>query len=90
MGTSDCSSIRVKQWAQVMAACTVLLRGGLLTAGGRYVMTVPIAFTSDHVETLFEIDIEYAEVLCRKPARTVLKSLRELVTDTALTTRAQH
>lgn len=24
-------------------------------------MTVPIAFTSDHIETLFEIDIEYAE-----------------------------
>jgi len=29
--------------------------------GHKYVMTVPIAFTSDHVETLFEIDIEYAE-----------------------------
>jgi protoheme ferro-lyase len=27
----------------------------------RHVMAVPIAFTSDHVETLFEIDIEYAE-----------------------------
>ena len=25
------------------------------------VLAVPIAFTSDHVETLFEIDIEYAE-----------------------------
>ena len=24
-------------------------------------MAVPIAFTSDHVETLYEIDIEYAE-----------------------------
>lgn len=29
--------------------------------GHRYVMVVPIAFTSDHIETLFEIDIEYAE-----------------------------
>eukprot|EP00656_Telonema_subtile_P012102 TRINITY_DN16069_c0_g1_i3.p2 TRINITY_DN16069_c0_g1~~TRINITY_DN16069_c0_g1_i3.p2 ORF type:complete len:183 (-),score=50.89 TRINITY_DN16069_c0_g1_i3:284-832(-) len=29
--------------------------------GHKYVMAVPIAFTSDHVETLFEIDIEYAE-----------------------------
>jgi len=29
--------------------------------GHRYVMAVPIAFTSDHIETLFEIDIEYAE-----------------------------
>lgn len=27
----------------------------------RHVLAVPIAFTSDHVETLFEIDIEYAE-----------------------------
>lgn len=29
--------------------------------GHRYVMAVPIAFTSDHIETLFEIDIEYKE-----------------------------
>ena len=27
----------------------------------RNVMAVPIAFTSDHVETLYEIDIEYGE-----------------------------
>ncbi|RHZ06640.1 hypothetical protein DYB37_011351 [Aphanomyces astaci] len=26
-----------------------------------HVLAVPIAFTSDHIETLFEIDIEYAE-----------------------------
>ena len=24
-------------------------------------MAVPIAFTSDHIETLYEIDIEYGE-----------------------------
>ena len=29
--------------------------------GHKNVLAVPIAFTSDHVETLFEIDIEYAE-----------------------------
>merc|ERR1711924_328077 len=29
--------------------------------GHKHVLCVPIAFTSDHVETLFEIDIEYAE-----------------------------
>ena len=28
----------------------------------RYVLAIPIAFTSDHVETLYEIDIEYAHV----------------------------
>ena len=30
--------------------------------GHKQLMLVPIAFTSDHIETLFEIDIEYAEV----------------------------
>lgn len=34
---------------------------GLGKQGHKYVLTVPIAFTSDHIETLFEIDIEYAE-----------------------------
>merc|ERR1711871_129039 len=34
---------------------------GYGTQGHRYVMAVPIAFTSDHIETLYEIDIEYAE-----------------------------
>ncbi|DAZ93278.1 TPA: hypothetical protein N0F65_010902 [Lagenidium giganteum] len=29
--------------------------------GHKHVLAVPIAFTSDHIETLFEIDIEYAE-----------------------------
>ena len=27
----------------------------------RYILAIPIAFTSDHIETLHEIDIEYAE-----------------------------
>ena len=35
---------------------------GLGRQGHKNVMIVPIAFTSDHVETLFEIDIEYAHV----------------------------
>ena len=34
---------------------------GLAAQGHKSVLAVPIAFTSDHVETLFEIDIEYAE-----------------------------
>lgn len=33
---------------------------GLAAQGHKHVLTVPIAFTSDHVETLYEIDIEYA------------------------------
>lgn len=30
--------------------------------GHKHVLVVPIAFTSDHIETLFEIDLEYAEL----------------------------
>ena len=29
--------------------------------GHKYVLAVPVAFTSDHIETLHEIDIEYRE-----------------------------
>ncbi len=35
---------------------------GLAAKGNKHVLLVPIAFTSDHIETLFEIDIEYKEV----------------------------
>ena len=34
---------------------------GLAAQGHKRVLVVPIAFTSDHVETLYEIDVEYAE-----------------------------
>ena len=34
---------------------------GLAAQGHKHVLAVPIAFTSDHIETLFEIDIEYKE-----------------------------
>ena len=34
---------------------------GLAKQGHKHVLAVPIAFTSDHIETLFEIDIEYKE-----------------------------
>lgn len=30
--------------------------------GQQHVLTIPIAFTSDHIETLHELDIEYAEL----------------------------
>ena len=35
---------------------------GLAKAGLKDVMLIPIAFTSDHIETLFELDLEYGEV----------------------------
>ena len=38
---------------------------GLAAAGHTHVLAVPIAFTSDHIETLFEIDLEYAEAAAK-------------------------
>jgi ferrochelatase len=35
---------------------------GLGRQGVKHVLVVPIAFTSDHIETLYEIDQEYAHV----------------------------
>ena len=40
---------------------------GLARLGKKEVILVPIAFTSDHIETLFELDLEYvkeAEEVC--------------------------
>lgn len=34
---------------------------GLIKNGNKHLMMVPIAFTSDHIETLYEMDIEYGE-----------------------------
>jgi ferrochelatase len=34
---------------------------GLARLGQKRVVLVPIAFTSDHIETLFELDLEYGE-----------------------------
>jgi hypothetical protein len=32
---------------------------GLGRNGYKHVLLIPVAFTSDHIETLFELDIEY-------------------------------
>jgi len=42
---------------------------GLVRLGKKQVVLVPIAFTSDHIETLYELDLEYA-----KEAREVSSS----------------
>ncbi|CAG0881113.1 unnamed protein product [Darwinula stevensoni] len=39
---------------------------GLVKRGHRNILLVPIAFTSDHIETLHELDIEYAHDLAKK------------------------
>ncbi|KAG6915782.1 hypothetical protein DXG01_009820 [Tephrocybe rancida] len=45
---------------------------GLARLGKKQVVLVPIAFTSDHIETLYELDLEYAEEAraVRSPFRT--------------------
>lgn len=35
---------------------------GLIKNGRKNLLLVPVAFTSDHIETLFELDIEYGEL----------------------------
>ncbi|XP_061211600.1 ferrochelatase, mitochondrial [Neopsephotus bourkii] len=39
---------------------------GLCQRGKRNLLLVPIAFTSDHIETLYELDIEYGQVLANE------------------------
>lgn len=36
---------------------------GLCQRGKKNLLLVPIAFTSDHIETLHELDIEYSQIL---------------------------
>ena len=38
----------------------------LCQRGKKNMLLVPIAFTSDHIETLYELDIEYAQVLANE------------------------
>lgn len=39
---------------------------GLCERGRKNILLVPIAFTSDHIETLYELDIEYSQELAKK------------------------
>ena len=39
---------------------------GLAKLNRKSILLVPIAFTSDHIETLHELDLEYAEELAHK------------------------
>lgn len=43
---------------------------GLCERGKKNILMVPIAFTSDHIETLHELDIEYGQVLGEEVRRT--------------------
>lgn len=45
---------------------TDLVLSRLSEAGKRYILVLPISFVSDHIETLYEIDILYKEALTAK------------------------
>lgn len=49
---------------------------GLCERGKKNILLVPIAFTSDHIETLYELDIEYAQVLANE-VKTLAVSLQQ-------------
>lgn len=55
-----------------MGPSTASVLEGLAKQGHKHVLAVPIAFTSDHIETLFEIDQEYAEEAKKVRAATFL------------------
>ena len=44
---------------------------GYIKNGKKHFLLVPIAFTSDHIETLHELDIEYGEDLAKKVQRMI-------------------
>ena len=56
---------------------------GLARLGRKRVVLVPIAFTSDHIETLYELDLEYA-----KEAREVRSPVREYTRSSSNTPRS--
>jgi len=56
------SKVGPSKWLRPMMRETL---EALAAAGRRQVLMVPISFVSDHVETLFEIDIEHREIAQR-------------------------
>lgn len=60
---------------------------GLCERGKKNILLVPIAFTSDHIETLHELDIEYGQVLgeeVRKSQRWTMSYRRALPKETVV------
>lgn len=49
-----------------MTPATNVMLAGLSAKGWRNVLLVPISFVNDHIETLHELDIEYAHELAEQ------------------------
>jgi len=66
------SKVGPKQW---LGPATDNVIKGLVERGKKDLLLIPIAFTSDHIETLYELDYEYASELAQEVgARTVHRS----------------
>ncbi len=84
------SAVGPVRWLGPATASTVQMLG---ERGERYLLTIPVAFTTDHVETLHELDIEVAHIAReagvvqfeRAPApndtTTMLDAMADLVTE---------
>jgi len=57
------SKVGPKQW---LGPATDDVIKGLVERGQKDLLLVPIAFTSDHIETLYELDYEYASELAKE------------------------
>ncbi|XP_028397660.1 ferrochelatase, mitochondrial-like [Dendronephthya gigantea] len=51
---------------------------GLCKNGQKHMLLVPIAFTSDHIETLYELDIEYMEETAQKAGVEMIRRAASL------------
>jgi len=51
---------------------------GYFKKGKKHFLLVPIAFTSDHIETLHELDIEYGEELAKPVIKFNINSRKYL------------
>lgn len=57
------SRVGPKQW---LGPATDVVIKGLTERGKKDLLLIPIAFTSDHIETLYELDVEYAGQLAEE------------------------
>lgn len=51
---------------------------GLAKNGQKHLLLVPVAFTSDHIETLYELDIEYMEDTAQKAGVEIIRRAASL------------
>ena len=69
------SKVGPKAW---LTPSTEEMIKGLAIRGYRHALLVPVAFVNDHIETLHELDIEYADELAASCGMTEVRRARSL------------